>query len=307
MTFDVTQAKPLYVLKSSDVINRYQGLINVAPYFEGIKSIALYEDQQGLMQWLPTVLGDSFFYERLSKRVNPYYPAKKTEYDSALQFVCESGLVLEIGCGEGHFGAMLPLGQWYGVDINPAAIQSATSKGLPCKTWNFIDDNVDSLPVAAIDMICSFQTIEHLPDPSLLFKFSAKTLRSGGKLLIGAPAHESLLGRFPLAPLNIPPHHQTWWTDRALEKFPVQFGFECKRIHHCEVDLFHKRWFFHQFVNHAIQARVNALPLKTRRITMKVASKLISVFSRLLVDDSTPFDPFFGTRGQSVLALYERI
>lgn len=307
MTFDATHAKPLYVLKSSDVIRRYLDLIDVAPYFEGIESIALHEDQHGLMQWFPAVLGDAIFYERLSKVVYQYYPIKKTEYDEALQFVSDSGLVLEIGCGEGHFGAMLPLGQWYGVDINPAAILSATGKGLPCRAWNFITDSVDSLPVASIDMICSFQTIEHLPDPSLLFDFAARTLRRGGKLLIGAPAHESILGIFPLSALNIPPHHQTWWSDRALEQFPIQFGFDCKHIHHCEVDTFHKRWFFNQFVSYAIQERVNSLPLKTRGITMKIASKLVSVFSRLMVDDLTPFDPVFGTRGQSVLALYEKV
>jgi hypothetical protein len=61
------------------------------------------------------------------------------------------------------------------------------------------------------------------------------------------------------------------------------------------------------FVSHAIQARVNVLSPNTRRINMIWHQNLISVLSRLLVDDSTPFDTVFGTRGRTVPPLYEKV
>jgi SAM-dependent methyltransferase len=279
--------------------------IDVSRFFAEVDRLYLEEHPSGLLSWSPSVVGDAELYSNLSRVVPHYYPHDKPEYRVALPWIAPGNMVLEVGCGEGCFGELLPAGEWFGVDINPDAIRLASGKGLRCRLWNFLEDDISRLPQRQFACICSFQMIEHLPDPGSFFEFASRHLAPGGRLILGAPAMDSLLGKQPMTMLNLPPHHQTWWTDRALRHFPESYGFVCEQLIHAPLDVAHHRAYLTLLLKDLLSRRLNRLPALLAEVVERLGAKPISVLTRLLVDDGS-IDPVFGARGQSVVSVYRR-
>ncbi len=279
--------------------------IDVSGFFAGIDALTLEELPTGLLRWTPTVVGNSDFYAQLSSTIPFYYPHEKPEFSVALDLIPAGGEVLEVGCGEGRFGSLVASEKWFGVDINEQAIRYAKAKGLRCRVWNFLQDEIEALPQQEFPCICSFQMIEHLPDPGSLFTFAYRHLAPGGRLIIGAPAMDSLLGKNPMSILNLPPHHQTWWTDRALRTYPEQFGFICEDLIHVPLDFAHHRAYVSTLLRDLLAKRVSQLPSFLSGWINTLSSKPIGLLTKLLVKEGS-IDPVFGARGQSVLAVYRK-
>ncbi|MFM7230008.1 MAG: class I SAM-dependent methyltransferase [Cyanobacteriota bacterium] len=279
--------------------------IDVRPFFVGVDTLCLREDASGLLQWWPSVAGDSDFYAKLSSQIRHYYPPDKPEFLVALPLISQEDLVLEVGCGQGRFGQYLSADNWFGVDINAEAIRVATSKGMNCRVWNFLEDDLALLPVQQFPVICSFQMIEHLPEPGRFFEFASGALAPSGRLIVGAPAIDSLLGKDPMSMLNLPPHHQTWWTDKALRLFPERYGFTCEDIIHAPLDEAHHRGFVSLLIKDLLVKRIASWPSWLSRSITSASSKPISAVTKLLVRDGS-IDPVFGARGQSVVAIYRK-
>ena len=105
--------------------------------------------------------------------------------------------MLEVGCGQGVFGARLALGYHYlGVEPDPTsyavarqrvaavapACASATSwpkaSVTPSSTWS-----------------CAFEVLEHIEDDKAWLTERAGRLRPGGWLMISVPAHQRQFAR----------------------------------------------------------------------------------------------------------------
>ena len=293
-------------IKSAWVIKLYRRSgIDVTRFFDGVDQLVLHEHQSGLLQWMPAVLGDAVFYSSLSKSIPDYYPEVKPEFQLAMSLIEPGKQLLEVGCGEGRFGEQLPLDDWFGVDINTDAIRTALDKGLNCRVWNFLEDDISDLPSSEFNIICSFQMIEHLEDPGQFFKFAFQHLSRTGYLIVGLPAMDSLLGKNPMSMLNLPPHHQTWWTDQALRQFPKEHGFVCEKIIHAPLDNAHNRAYTTLLLKDLLARRVRHWPSWLQEQVNRISSKPISALVHLLVDKGS-IDPLFGARGQSVVAVYRK-
>lgn len=293
-------------IKSASLINLYQRSgIDVRRFFDGVDHLSLEEHPSGLLRWLPSVVGDADFYSLLSQSVPFYYPDEKPEFQVALRLIEPGQQVLEVGCGEGRFGDLLPVNDWFGVDINSEAICLALGKGLRCRVWNFLEDDSSFLPRNKFPIICSFQMIEHLPEPGLFFEFASRHLSKAGRLIVGAPALDSLLGKNPVSMLNLPPHHQTWWTDQALRQFPEDYGFVCEELIHAPLDFAHHRAYVSLLLKDLLARRVRHWPAWLAHPFNTICSKPISALTRLLVENGS-IDPVFGARGQSVVAVYRK-
>ena len=298
----------LYVAKSAEIINQYEKIgVDVKSYFSGIDEIKLQLDNHtNLMQWMPSVVGDGNFYAELSERIRNYYPLIKDEYTKALQLIPDNFSVLEIGCGEGAFGQLCGSDRWYGVDINQQAIDRAHSKGLQCQAWNiFASGSLGCAPdFNHFQLICSFQTLEHFADPAKFFEVLKLCMSPGQQLLIAVPSHDSLLGIHPYTTLNLPPHHQSLWTDRALRVFPEKFGFRLEQLIHCNVDQIHTRWYVQEFLRSLVPSSIQLPRTLLGRIKRRLVAEIIHLFVSKIIDVDKPIDPRLGARGQSVLALY---
>ena len=101
--------------------------------------------------------------------------------------------VLDAACGEGYGSALLAglAAQVTGIDIDAAAIAHARASYAAVANVRFEEASAATLPLpdACIDVVVSFETIEHLPrelQPRMLAEF-ARVLTRDGVLILSAP------------------------------------------------------------------------------------------------------------------------
>jgi 2-polyprenyl-3-methyl-5-hydroxy-6-metoxy-1,4-benzoquinol methylase len=96
--------------------------------------------------------------------------------------------VLDIACGEGYGSAALAkagASRVIGVDIDDTVCRHANRKyGIEA-----VCGSAESIPLPdkSVDVVVSFETIEHIPDPRLFLRECRRVLRSGGQLVISTP------------------------------------------------------------------------------------------------------------------------
>ena len=93
-----------------------------------------------------------------------------------------SGRLLEIGCA---FGFCLELAQqrWQasGIDISAHAVEQARARGVQAVAASYLEH---ALPADSLDVICMWDTIEHLDRPDLFLRKAARELKPGGVLAL---------------------------------------------------------------------------------------------------------------------------
>lgn len=99
-------------------------------------------------------------------------------------------VVLDIACGEGYGSAVLAgtAEQVYGVDIAPDAI--AHAKGAYQRpNLEFLVGRCAEipLPAKAVDLVVSFETIEHHTEHEAMFAEIKRVLRPGGVMIMSSP------------------------------------------------------------------------------------------------------------------------
>jgi SAM-dependent methyltransferase len=101
--------------------------------------------------------------------------------------------VLDAACGEGYGSAILAgaAREVVGVDIDPATVAHARTSYASVRNLSFVEGSAAELPLpdASVDLVVSFETIEHLEaadQPRMLAEF-ARVLADGGALVLSAP------------------------------------------------------------------------------------------------------------------------
>ena len=112
---------------------------------------------------------------------------------------CVRGLaVLDIACGEGYGCALLAASaaSVVGVDVYPDAVAHAERK-YSLKNLRFQTGECRSIPLkaAAVDVVVSFETIEHLDEHEEFMLEIRRVLKPGGLLIISSPNREKYEGR----------------------------------------------------------------------------------------------------------------
>lgn len=137
--------------------------------------------------------------------------------------------LLEVGCATGHFlFNVKPLvGEVVGVDYDAGAAAYAARR-CGCRTFGGALSDAGLEP-ASFDMVCAFQTVEHVPDPVGFVLELAHYLKPGGRLVIEVPS----LGD-PLRALFDSPEyrvfyyhseHTYYFSPTSLRKLLEQAGF----------------------------------------------------------------------------------
>ena len=101
--------------------------------------------------------------------------------------------VLDAACGEGYGSAILAgaAREVVGVDIDAATVAHARASYASVRNLSFVEGSAAKLPLpdASVDLVVSFETIEHLEagdQPRMLAEF-ARVLADGGALVLSAP------------------------------------------------------------------------------------------------------------------------
>lgn len=147
------------------------------------------------------------------------------------------GIVLDIGCGSGFFLESLGT-KWqrFGIELFHLAAERARKRGLTVReselvTAGFADQ--------FFDVVCSFDVLEHLPNPMPIFEEARRILRPGGWLLLGTGDAGSLAARLSGSRWTYFcfPEHLSFFNSHSLRKSLTKAGFTrfaFKSIHHGE-------------------------------------------------------------------------
>ena len=109
----------------------------------------------------------------------------------ALARECVSGRdVLDVASGEGYGSALLAESarSVVGVDVDAAAVAAASAKyRAPNLRYEHGSATALSLPDAAVDVVTSFETLEHLAEHAAMLAEIRRVLRPNGLLIISTP------------------------------------------------------------------------------------------------------------------------
>lgn len=140
-----------------------------------------------------------------------------------------SDRLLEVGCATGYLLYHLKqrVGEVIGVDFDSEAAAFA-SKVCDCVTFGTGLEQ-SGLAEKSFDVICAFQTLEHVPDPVLFLKMLGRYLKEDGKLVIEVPnLHDPLISLYDnekYKPFYYHKAHLFYFSGNALTHTLQQAGF----------------------------------------------------------------------------------
>lgn len=180
-------------------------------------------------------------------------------YEFARAF-CDGRDVLDAGCGVGYGAAYLAetARRVVGVDRSEEAISYARAHYAGAKVEFEVADVLElPFPEDAFDVVCSFETIEHVRDPPQLVAEAARVLREGGAFLCSTPHVETTV----LQPDN--PFHE-------VELSPDDFEL-LLRAEFSQVELFGQ--VRRQTRRHELAQRLDVLGLRRRLPALRRLSR----------------------------------
>jgi SAM-dependent methyltransferase len=103
--------------------------------------------------------------------------------------------VLEIGCGQGAFGARLAgKVDYLGVEPDPTSFEVAAGRIEP-RGGTVINGLHDAVPAGkTFDVVCAFEVLEHLADDQGALDSWVAFIRPGGQLVMSVPAFQDRFG-----------------------------------------------------------------------------------------------------------------
>lgn len=182
-------------------------------------------------------------------------------YDFAAPF-CAGRRVLDAACGVGYGSARLAeaAADVVGVDVSVEAITYAQSHYAAANV-SFAAMDVAALGFddATFDVVCSFETIEHVEDPGSVLAEFARVLNEDGVLVISTPQ----VGRTTRTPEN--PYHRIEFARNDFEML-MQLHFE-------SVAMYGQRRL--QTRRHRLAQRLDILGLRRRFAFLRRGSSLL--------------------------------
>jgi len=141
--------------------------------------------------------------------------------------------VLDLGCGVGGFlGGLERIGQRvYPTDVDRDSLVTCRERGFP----NGVVSDGYALPYrdGSFDLVCLFDTIEHIPDDARAMREVARLLAPGGLVIASVPAYP-----FLYANNDRVARHCRRYTRRTLRQVLEGAGLAVERNTHSNVLLF---------------------------------------------------------------------
>jgi len=215
--------------------------LDVKALFSGVDSLTFMECLAcGLGHYNPPLTGDAQFYDSIQNEPW-YYLRTKYEYEFVSSLITSAESVLDVGSGEGAFSRHLPhVTAYTGLDMSPEAISKAQGNGIRVVN-EAVEKHAESC-AGRYDTVVSFQSLEHVSDPRSFITAAAQCVAPTGKLVVAVPSEDSFLHFASNSPLNMPPHHVTRWSDRALHGVARVTGMRLSLLHHEPLQDIHRDW-----------------------------------------------------------------
>jgi 2-polyprenyl-3-methyl-5-hydroxy-6-metoxy-1,4-benzoquinol methylase len=246
---DITLLKTIEV---NQLINDWNHSFNIdiTSEFHGYKEINLYECKQTKLRFFFPfdIAGSDKLYEQLQK-FDWFYMPEKWEHRIALNHLSNCNNILEVGCAFGSFveSALKSGINAQGIELNLAAVEVAKKNNLPVENLD-LEEFANKYPLSQ-DAICSFQVLEHIPQPKNFIELCLKTLKPGGKLIFCVPNAESFL-KYQYNLLDMPPHHMTQWTGATFKSLENIFPVKLEKVLKEPLADYHIHGYLYSYCNH---------------------------------------------------------
>jgi SAM-dependent methyltransferase len=157
---------------------------------------------------------------------DPDYRHWSDEFQFALDRIGPQDRVLDVGCGYGYFVERAgERTDTSGIEANAHSQRRAAARGLDVRHGT-AEAFADEL-AGAFDVVCAFQTLEHIYGAGRFLKALRRMLKPGGRLMVSVPNNEPYIERFnKYATSNTPPHHVGLWDRPSLQAAGRHFELE---------------------------------------------------------------------------------
>jgi SAM-dependent methyltransferase len=139
------------------------------------------------------------------------------------------GRLLEVGCAYGFFLEQAQRAfDAVGMDVNAPAIAAAQALGVRASLGDFLAYT----PEALVDVVCMWDTIEHLLDPRAFLEKARDVLAPGGWVFLTTGDIGSLVARLrgPRWRMIHPPSHVNYFSRPTITRLLNETGFEVRSI-----------------------------------------------------------------------------
>lgn len=289
-------------IQARDLVRLYQrGMhVDISELMSPVDKIDYYNCRAcDLHFFLPPIAGDGPFYETL-QNFSWYYEETKQEFSFAATHIQSSTGVLEVGSGKGAFRTHIVDNPYIGLEFNDRAVSLGKSRGLDIRKQSIESHAVD-MP-EFYDVVCNFQVLEHVSDPRCFLESCIACLKPGGKLIVSVPSLSSFSRYLTNHILDLPPHHLTRWTDKALGYIADLFGLLTIEIWHEPLQPLHYSMYAKTVVEEALgYGRGKLVDTSLRR---RAISKIAAIPARFYCRgfNHSALLP----RGISVTAVYQK-
>jgi 2-polyprenyl-3-methyl-5-hydroxy-6-metoxy-1,4-benzoquinol methylase/glycosyltransferase involved in cell wall biosynthesis len=167
----------------------------------------------------------SSYYHTENLAFSPLTKGRFRSLIASFESYRETGRLLDIGCGAGHFLKVASAQGWgaHGTEIAASAFEHLSRYGI--KTFQG-ELQAARYPADFFDVVYCSEVVEHLPDPLSLLRESARILRPGGLLYLTTPNFNSLSRRLLGARWRvICKEHVCYFTPRLLTRLLRDAGF----------------------------------------------------------------------------------
>jgi SAM-dependent methyltransferase len=182
----------------------------------------------GFVYALPWVGGDARFYA-LAHAGDPHYPRNRWEFSRTLTVLKHSEFnrrlrVLEIGAGHGAFlDRVRELGEHA---ITAADYDEGAVRVLRAKGFETIAGSLEDVTTTDYDVVCLFQTLEHMADLDGVFCQLRRILSPRGSLFFSVPNGEAIAFQERTTGYwDMPPNHVGRWNPIAIGRAAEPRGF----------------------------------------------------------------------------------
>ncbi len=146
----------------------------------------------------------AFDFEDVAERYDDWYRnpvgqtydrIQKREIAHALGPPSDRRLMLEVGCGTGHWAAFFVSAGFdvIGVDVSRKMLQVASSKGIPSAKYALADAQNLPFDRGTFDLACAITALEFMSDAQAALAEIARSVKPGGKVVVGVLNRVSLL------------------------------------------------------------------------------------------------------------------